>query len=84
MHSLLERYLSEVAAHLSALPSKQSAEELREVQAHLENAIRDTQDKGVSEAEAVVGVLEQSDRRRPSHRALWRRGGAGKTKERES
>jgi len=37
MHSLLESYLAEVAAHLSALPAKQRNEELREMRAHLES-----------------------------------------------
>ena len=31
MHSLLEKYLSEVSAHLSPLPTKRRNEELREM-----------------------------------------------------
>ena len=39
MSSLLEAYLDQVAAHLSALPAKRRNEELREIRAHLLNAV---------------------------------------------
>ncbi len=79
MHSLLENYLSEVAAHLSALPAKRRADELREVQAHLESAVAARREGGASEAEAeaVDAVLEQFGQAKAVARgfvAAWRRG----------
>ena len=59
MHSLLEDYLSEVAAHLSALPAKQRNEELREMRAHLENAVVVNLGQGQSEEDAVRNALVQ-------------------------
>jgi hypothetical protein len=77
MHSLLEDYLAEVAAHLSALPTKRHDEELREVQAHLESAVAAMREGGASEAEAVGAVLEQFGQAKVVARgfvAAWRRG----------
>jgi uncharacterized membrane protein len=59
MHSLLESYLSEVAAQLSALPAKQRNEELREMRAHLENAVFVSRELGQSEEEAAQNVVAQ-------------------------
>ena len=59
MHSLLESYLSEVAAHLSALPVKRRNEELREMRAHLENAVIVNQELGQSEEDAAASALVQ-------------------------
>jgi len=59
MHSLLENYLSEVAAHLSPLPPKQRSEELREMRTHLENAVIINRELGQSENEAAQNAVEQ-------------------------
>ena len=59
MHSLLEDYLSEVAAHLSALPVKQRNEELREMRTHLENAVLVSHERGQSENEAAQSIVAQ-------------------------
>lgn len=59
MHSLLEHYLSEVAAHLSALPVKRRREELREMRGHLENAVIVNRELGQSEDEAARGAVAQ-------------------------
>ncbi len=77
MHSLLEAYLAGVAVHLSALPAKRRADELREVQAHLESAVAAVREGGASEAEAVGAVLEQFGQAKAVARgfvAAWRRG----------
>jgi len=77
MHSLLENYLTEVAAHLSALPPSRRNEELREVQAHLESAVAAMQESGAGEAEAVGATLEQFGQAKAVARgfvAAWRRG----------
>lgn len=75
MHSLLENYLTEVAAHLSALPPSRRNEELREVQAHLESAVAAMQESGAGEAEAVGATLEQFGQAKAVARgfvAAWR------------
>ena len=59
MHSLLENYLSEVAAHLNALPVKRRTEELREMRAHLENAVMVNREMGQSEEDAAQNALAQ-------------------------
>lgn len=59
MHSLLETYLAEVAAHLSALPAKQRNEELREMRTHLENAVIVNRELGQSENEAAQNAVAQ-------------------------
>ena len=59
MHSLLEDYLSEVAAHLSALPVKQRNEELREMRAHLGNAVIVSRELGQPEEEAAQSIITQ-------------------------
>ena len=59
MHRLLETYLSEVSAHLGALPPKRRAEELREMRTHLENAIVVSHELGRSEAEAAANAVAQ-------------------------
>jgi len=59
MHSLLEEYLSEVAIHLSALPAKRRNEELREMRAHLENAVIVSRELGQSEDEAAQNAVAQ-------------------------
>ncbi|MGI4787579.1 MAG: HAAS signaling domain-containing protein [Janthinobacterium lividum] len=59
MHSLLEDYLSEVAAHLNALPKKRRAEELAEMRTHLLNAATVSQELGQSEEDAVANAVQQ-------------------------
>ena len=59
MHSLLENYLSEVTAHLSPLPVKRRAEELREMRTHLENAVIVNRELGQPEGEAVQAAVAQ-------------------------
>ncbi|MDQ2800076.1 MAG: permease prefix domain 1-containing protein [Armatimonadota bacterium] len=59
MHSLLENYLAEVAAQISALPSKQCSEELREMRTHLENAVLVNRELGLSEDEAAQNAIAQ-------------------------
>ena len=59
MHSLLENYLLEMAAQLSALPPPRRNEELREMRVHLENAIEAYQELGETEQEAVASTLRQ-------------------------
>jgi len=59
MHNLLESYLAEVAAHLSPLPPKQRAEELREMRAHLENAVIVNRELGQAGDEAVRAAVAQ-------------------------
>ena len=59
MHSLLEAYLSEVEAHLGALPTKRRAEELREMRTHLENAVIVNRELGQSEEEAARSAVAQ-------------------------
>ena len=59
MHNLLESYLAEVAAHLSPLPPKQRAEELREMRAHLENAVIVNRELGQAEDEAAQKAVAQ-------------------------
>ena len=77
MHRLLETYLSEVSAHLGALPPKRRAEELREMRAHLENAIVVSREMGRSEADAGAHAVEQFGTARDLGENLvwaWRRG----------
>lgn len=59
MHSLLDTYLEEVAAHLSALPPAQRTEELREMRTHLENAVIVGQEMGRTEDEAIQAAVAQ-------------------------
>jgi len=59
MHSLLETYLSEVATHLSALPAKQRAEEMREMRAHLESVFAAYRHQGQTEDEAARNAVMQ-------------------------
>lgn len=59
MHSLLENYLEQVAAHLSALPAKQRSEELREMRAHLENAVIVSRELRHSEEEVAQNIIAQ-------------------------
>ncbi len=59
MHSLLEDYLAEVAAHLGPLPLKRRNEELREMRAHLENAVIVNREQGQSEDEAAQSAAMQ-------------------------
>ena len=77
MHSLLETYLSEVAAHLSALPPKRRAEEMREMRTHLENAAIVNRDLGQSEEEAAQSAVTQFGTARDLGENVvwaWRRG----------
>ena len=59
MPSLLEAYLEQVAAHLSALPTKRRNEELREMRQHLLNAVTVNRELGQSEDEAVQNAVMQ-------------------------
>ena len=59
MHSLLEQYLSEVALHLGPMPAKRRNEELREMRAHLENAVIVSRKSGQSEEDAARNIVTQ-------------------------
>ena len=59
MHTLLEAYLDQVAAHLSALPPKRHTEELREMRQHLLNAVTVNQELGQSEEDAAANAIMQ-------------------------
>ncbi len=59
MHILVEGYLSKVAAHLSALPAKRRADELREMGTHLENAVIVNREMGQTEDEAARNAIAQ-------------------------
>ena len=59
MHSLLETYLSEVAAQLQPLPAKRRNEELREMRVHLENAVSVDRELGQTEDKAVQAAIAQ-------------------------
>ncbi len=77
MHSLLERYLSEVAVHLGPMPVKRRNEELREMRAHLEAAAAAQCELGQSEEDAMRNALVQfgtPDALGQSAVAAWRRG----------
>jgi uncharacterized membrane protein len=77
MHSLLENYLAEVAAHLGPLPAKRRAEELREMRAHLEAALAAGLERGQAEDEAARGVRAQfgtPEAVGAETVAVWRRG----------
>ena len=77
MHSLLENYLSEVATHLEPLPVKRRTEELREMQAHLENAVIVNRELGQTEEESAHNVAVQfgtPQELRQSTVTAWRRG----------
>ena len=77
MHSQLETYLSEVAARLGALPAKRRDEELREMRAHLENAVIVNREMGQSEDEAARTAVAQFGAARDLGENIvwaWRRG----------
>ena len=77
MHSLIEQYLSEVATHLSALPAKQRAEEMREMRTHLVNAVIVNRELGQSEDEAARNAVAQFGTARDLGENIvwaWRRG----------
>ena len=77
MHSLLETYLSEVAAHLSALPTKRRDEELREMRTHLENAVIVNRELGQTGDEAAADAVAQFGRPQDLGENVvwaWRRG----------
>ncbi len=57
MHTLLETYLSEIAAHLGPIPIKRRNEELREMRAHLENAAIVSRELGRTEDEAAQNAV---------------------------
>ncbi len=79
MHSLLEEYLSQVAAHLSALPPKRRAEELREIRAHLESVFAASRQQGQTEDEAAQNAAMQFGAPGAVGRdtvVAWRRGAA--------
>ena len=59
MHTLLEAYLDQVAAHLSALPAKRRKEELREMRQHLQNAVTVNRELGQSEEDAAANAVLQ-------------------------
>ena len=59
MHSLLEAYLDQVAAHLSTLPAKRRHEELREMRQHLLNAVTVDKELGQSEEDAAANAVMQ-------------------------
>lgn len=77
MYTLLEAYLSEVAAHLGPLPPKRRAEELREMRAHLVSVFAASREQGRDEAEAAQNAAEQFGPPEAVARATgaaWRRG----------
>ena len=77
MHSLLETYLSEVEATLSALPARRRVEELREMRTHLDNAVIVNRELGQSEDEAVQTAVAQFGMARDLGENVvwaWRRG----------
>ncbi len=77
MHSLLEQYLSEVGAQLTALPAKKRREELCEIQTHLENAADANRQLGQSEEEATRNATAQFGTPEELGRSTvtaWRRG----------
>ncbi len=59
MHSLLENYLAEVRARLTALPAERREEEMREMRQHLLNAAEANRELGQSEDEAAATALIQ-------------------------
>ena len=59
MPSRLEAYLEQVAAQLSALPTKRRTEELREMRQHLLNAVTVNQELGQSEEDAATNAVLQ-------------------------
>jgi hypothetical protein len=59
MHSLLESYLSKVAAHLSDLPIRRRNEEIREIRLHLLNAVTVSCETGQTEEEAAQNAIQQ-------------------------
>ncbi len=59
MHTLLESYLAEVAAHLNTLPVKQRTEELGEMRQHLLNAVTVNQELNQSEEDAAASAVAQ-------------------------
>jgi uncharacterized membrane protein len=77
MHKLLENYLSEVAGHLGPMPTKRRSEELREMRAHLENAVLVSRELGQTEDEAAQNITAQFGTPQElgqSTAAAWRRG----------
>ncbi len=77
MHSLLETYLSDVAAQLGPLPTKRRNEELREMRAHLENAVIVNRELGQSEeaaAQTAVAQFGTSEAVSQATVAAWWRG----------
>lgn len=76
MHSLLESYLAEVEAKLSALPAKRREEELREMRQHLLSSMEANQGLGQSENEAAASALAEfgmSEKANESVLWAWRR-----------
>ncbi|MEO7715815.1 MAG: permease prefix domain 1-containing protein [Capsulimonas sp.] len=59
MHRLLDEYLGEVSARLDKMPVSRREEELREMRAHLQDAVAAGVERGASEEDAVRGVLNQ-------------------------
>jgi hypothetical protein len=77
MHSLLERYLEEVATQLKPLPAKRREEELREIRTHLENTVNTGQDHWLAEDDAVHEALQQFGEPKEVGRDIvtsWQRG----------
>lgn len=59
MHSPLDTYLEQVAAHLFALPPKRREEELREMRQHLLNAVTVNREAGQLEEDAAQNAVLQ-------------------------
>ena len=84
MHSLLESYLSELAAQLQALPQARRAEELREMRTHLESAQTEYRAQGQTGDEAAASAAAQfgsPDALAQSVTQAWRRGAAIRRRE---
>jgi hypothetical protein len=77
MHNLLEDYLAEVKAKLSALPVKRREEEMREMRQHLLNSVIVNRDFGQSEEESEANAVAEFGPPQESAASLvraWRQG----------
>lgn len=57
MHNRLEDYLEEVTKQLGSLPAERRDEELREMRQHLQEAVANSREQGLSEGQAVAAAL---------------------------
>jgi uncharacterized membrane protein len=59
MHCLLDNYMTELSAHLVRMPKSRRAENLREMRAHLEDAVAAGAERGISEEDAARQIARQ-------------------------